>query len=170
MEQERVEGEITEQGSSEAGSTEAGSTEAGSAEQGSALELDMSIIHEPAGGIMSLSDFFGIPVFREDSTIAIQQYERRIEEQLDSIREQVFLQTGDREQAKLEYIQSQVFLDWPVIPQGSRPEEEITAGLGNTIFVTQLVGIAFILLMMVYIRKRKKEREKKIHDIHHFGS
>ena len=51
MEQDRLADETTEQEITE--------------EQGSALELDISIIHEPDGDIMSLSDFFGIPVFKD---------------------------------------------------------------------------------------------------------
>ena len=141
-----------------------------SQEQGSTLELDISIIHEPAGGIMSLSDFFGIPVFREDSTQAILEYQMRLENQLTHIGEQVFLQDDDTQQEELEVIRSQVFLDWPLAPPGTQREEEATPGLGNTIFAIQLVTLAFILLLMGYVRKRKKERKKKIHDIHHFGS
>ena len=156
MEQDRLEDETTEQEITE--------------DQGSTLELDISIIHEPDGGIMSLSDFFGIPVFREDSLQAILEYEQRIENQLYQIGSQVFLQTTDSEQEKLEFIGSQVFLDWQVLPQGQRQEEEASVGLGNTIFVIQIVTVAFALLMMAYIRKRNKERKQKINDIHHFGS
>ena len=167
MAEDRFEGEMTEQGITE---HELPPEQEMLPEQGGTLELDISIIHEPGGGVMSLSDFFGIPVFREDSVQAIMEYEQRIENQLYQIGNQVFLPTIDREQERLEYIGSQVFLDWHASPQVMRQEEEVAASLGNTIFVIQLISLAFVLLMIAYIRKRKKERKKKIHDIHHFGS
>jgi hypothetical protein len=138
--------------------------------QGSGLELDITIIHDTGGGVMSLSDFFGIPVFREDNIQIIREYERQLDAQLDYISREVFLRTEETDDAMLNYIQSQLFLDWPMIIRDPVRDDVRTEGMGNMIFAIQIMAVVFTLLMIGYVRRRSKKRREKINDINHFGN
>jgi len=134
------------------------------------LELDITIINEPRESAISLSDIYGIPVFREDSYIAIRNYELLRDHRLGRISENVFEEAADRNSEIVEIISAKLFAENQPLVQAPVREAPSVDNMNLMIIGFQVVGVLFIVLLGFYIKRRNKKREVKLDDIKHFSS
>ena len=133
------------------------------------LELDLSVVTQEQGADISLSDLYGMPVFKDSTKQAIIDYENKVETQKENIDRQVFSDTIDTEKQSVQNIREQVFVQTNQLIKPADVSVNNKQSYTNAIILLEVVGIAFILLMVAYSKKRKRERKKNIDHIDHFS-
>jgi hypothetical protein len=133
------------------------------------LELNIGVISEVQGQNISLSDLYGIPVFRGTTEQAVTDYENKVKAQMQIIDEHVFSEMIDLEQQSIERIRAGIF---EKTNQITKPAEDIIKekdSYAGMIILGEIIGVLFILLIIAYSKKRKRERAKKIDYIDNFS-
>lgn len=138
-------------------------------EKNTDLDIEISTVTEEQGQDISLSDLYGVPIFREATEQAIHEYESKMEAQRERIDMQVFSDMIDVNKQYVERIRLEVFTETNQLTKLADTETQVKQSYTNLILALEVIAIVFIVLIMSYSKKRKKERKKKIDYIDHFS-
>lgn len=138
-------------------------------EKNTDLNIELSIVTEEQGQDISLSDLYGVPIFREATEQAIHEYESKMEAQRERIDMQVFSDMIDVDKQHVERIRLEVFTETNQLTKLADTETQVKQSYTNLILLIEVIAIVFVVLIISYSKKRKKERKKKIDYIDHFS-
>lgn len=143
------------------GKTE-GKTAAGRATD-SNLRLDVSVLTDRAGKTAALMDKNGLYVFAESVEYQIEQYQMEEQEKAAYYKTHVFQADAPDEDRELEYIRSHVFMEVSTVSGRPNPEGRKEAAVSP--WLTAGIAAAGIMISVLYWRRKKKAREKRIADL-----
>lgn len=141
------------------GRTEAGITTA----TDSNLRLDVSVLTDRTGGRTALMDKNGLYIFEESVEEQIAQYLIREQEKSAYYKSSVFSEDTTNEDRELNYIKSHVFMQISSVSDRTAPEAK--KDNGASLWLTAGIAVTGIVITVLYWRRMKKAREKRIADL-----